>query len=149
MYTYPDYLMHHGILGMKWGIRKKSPTDVTGVSKKKLKKQLESSNLKNTKKVNSKMNSELLKSKEYKDMNNASNYLKTLNKQLQKERPGAQLYLNREDANRYNELTNKYNAKGKSVLESHKDEVSSAMLKDLGYDDTKEGRDYIYKVANR
>jgi hypothetical protein len=95
------------------------------------------------------MNSELLKSKEYKDMNNASNYLKTLNKQLQKERPGAQLYLNREDANRYNELTNKYNAKGKSVLESHKDEVSSAMLKDLGYDDTKEGRDYIYKVANR
>lgn len=34
MYQYPDYLMHYGVLGMKWG-RRKSPSSVVKSIKKK------------------------------------------------------------------------------------------------------------------
>lgn len=34
MYQYPDYLMHHGVPGMKWGVRKAKPVSTKSSKKR-------------------------------------------------------------------------------------------------------------------
>ncbi len=37
MYQYPDYMYHHGVKGMKWGVRKKVKNTVKSLSSKRTK----------------------------------------------------------------------------------------------------------------
>ena len=67
MYQYPDYLMHYGVLGMKWG-RRKSPSSVFKSIKKK-RMDSYSSDYKETRKMRRK-SSKKLSNDELKKLNN-------------------------------------------------------------------------------
>ena len=134
MYKYPNYLMHHGIKGMKWGVRNRRYSGgVTKngkrVSNRKAKKAILKKAKKpgqNQSKVIDAMTKEFSESKEFKEYRDAYNSgfgfaTDQLNSALKKRYEIGQKYV---------------------------DHSRSAMLKDIGFDDTKSGRDFIAKVAN-
>lgn len=73
MYQYPDYLMHHGIKGMKWGVRRTRKNNYFSKAAKKRR----SSYSKDYK------DAEKLRKKSYKQLSNSE--LKSLNKRLELE----------------------------------------------------------------
>ena len=131
-YQYPDYMYHHGVKGMKWGVRKANRYSA-GVTKngkavsnrkaaRKINKAMVSKEGPERKKINKIMEDEYANSKERAAITNKSFTINDLqrayNKQVQ--------------------ITNKY-----------RPAMRSALLKDLGYDDTKAGRDYVTKLADK
>lgn len=73
MYQNPDYLMHYGVLGMKWGVRKKR----TSVGTKTRRKKRQASYSKDY------LDSKPLRSKSYKQLSTSE--MKELNKRLEAE----------------------------------------------------------------
>ena len=151
MYEYPDYLMHHGVKGMKWGVRKKT-TDATQVSKRKLKKQMVKANRKpdsnkNTKRVSKEFNKKVLSTKEGKAYSNTVEFWAKMNKIASDQ--GGRLTLTKEQAEHFKSVQDAYEKKGREMYNTDKvrDQFASAALKDLGYDDTRSGRDYIKKLG--
>lgn len=71
MYQYPDYLMHYGVPGMKWGVRRKP---VSSGSKKSRRKKRRATYSKDY------LESEPLRKKNYKQLSNAE--LNKLNKRM-------------------------------------------------------------------
>lgn len=79
MYEYPDYLMHHGVKGMKWGIRKKAVS-----SGKKIKFKVSSLNKKRISSYSKDyQETRTLRRKSSKKLSNQE--LKTLNKRMELE----------------------------------------------------------------
>lgn len=147
-------LCHYGVKGMKWGIRRERDiSDITRVSKRKLKKQIEKANKapknnKNTIAIQEKFNRELNNSKEGKAYNNMVSGLAALEKEGRKiYGDNFHLSLTKQQVEQFRSIEKPYIDKGKALLKAHRDDYASAMIKDLGYEDTKDGRKYLKRLG--
>ena len=137
VYQYPDYLAHFGVKGMKWGVRnKRYSAGVTkngkAVSNKKSRKQItkQLSKIKEGKesphydKVYDKMR------KEYEESDVVKDYAKSY-----KSGRGV-------TATQINACLKK----GNEICAKYAQSSRGAVLKDLGYDDTEAGRNYVRTI---
>lgn len=125
--------------------------DITRLSKGKLAKEMKKladGDLgENCKALEKKLNKEFEKTKEFKDIDNASKFLRQLDAELKRQHgPNAQLALGKREAQEYNAMVDAAVRKQKEIASKNADAMASAMLKDLGYNDDQRGRDYIAKL---
>ena len=142
------YLYHHGVKGMKWGVRKK---DKRGglPSKRKLNKMIKKANKtpennKNYISISKKATKELQKSKEGKAYENLVRNMAALENHAKSQ--GARMVYTREQADQINKIQKAFVEKGEAISKKYQNEFASAMIKDLGYKDTQAGRDYLKKL---
>lgn len=136
-------IYHTGVKGMKWGVRKKR--DIT-TSKYKTKAKLEkkANKLFNNKKksknirgVLQKMDDELESSKTYKE---AMKY----GEKFKKDYSTKGVTINQmQQAMRYH---NKIVKEQQRIANKYRDAYAGALLKDMKYEDTKAGREYVKKL---
>ena len=161
-----DELYHHGILGQKWGIRRyQNPDgtltaegkarygrDVTKMSEKHFRTQVSNATkagrLKRYEAVASKHNKEYMKTDEAKAYNKT---MQSLYERQQKLKelfgPYAQLTIGAEEAALITHQQRAAVNKGQELIRKYADEFADALLKDLDYDVTKEGKDYVKRVT--
>lgn len=148
MYQYPDYLLHYGVPGMKWGVRRKiteygTPKKNYRSSRRNDKRDrkiakeyarvLNTRDRVNGNKVYKQFNNEVKSSKAYKD------YERSIKKQLKTGEYTKDDYVAEVNYSQY------YNKVGKKYT----DKCLSATLKDLGFKDSEEGRKYIAYLSKK
>lgn len=153
-----ETLEHHGIKGMKWGVRRTSEQlghpQAQKLSKRIVRKQLRSEKGKSLEgthrgKVIEKMNAEAARDKDIKSHAEKTQALANFVNKTAKAngiRPD-QIVFKKDDPliKEFNASADRADAAGKRILESYKDRYAGAALKDLGYQDTAEGRAWMIK----
>lgn len=146
------YLYHHGVKGMKWGVRKKSSEKKLSrkergglPSEKRLRKKIQKHSARayknpNTMKVYKKAWDEISNTKESKKL---GDFLNEKNKKADSN--GTYIY-NDKERKTIKKLHEDVLNKQKSIFNKYMDEFAGAKLKDLGYKDTQAGRDYLKKL---
>lgn len=135
-------ICHTGVKGMKWGVRKKR--DITKskyntqakLRKKEIKLLAKKKKSKNMQEVLKKMDDELESSKTYKEGSK-------FNKKFQADLHTKGVTINQmARLQRYN---NQLYKEKQRIADKYKDAYAGAMLKDMKYENTKAGREYIKK----
>lgn len=145
-----DELMHYGIKGMKWGVRRYQRKDgsLTGAGKRRLKKALRGdTELKNTDKVfREKVTEPLNKSKEYARMKGATNLLKAIEDEARRQGiDPSRVMLDSDTSKTVRTAMDDYSKKGSSLIRENYQDLASATLRDVGLEDTQKGRDWLVK----
>lgn len=172
-----DYICHHGIKGMHWGIRRYQNPDgtLTDAGKKRQQKKeykaakkalkiadkqgtltpssMDDPNYKNRKTVHKKMISEGDQSKEVKAYLDYDRKLYNLVKETAEQQgiPMNQIILTSKDP-AVAELVKKQEAamnKGRQIANKYIDEYSAALLRDIHAEDTEGGRMYVKEYLNK
>lgn len=156
-------LYHFGVKGQKWGIRRyqnKDGTltpagrqrygDASNVSARNLKKQVK--RFRSTGRTDTKTQEELNKvekslksTKEYKKLDNANKIISDLNDYVKTLNPKGKLALTKDQYDEYNRIMDSYQKKAKEYLYKNQEGLAAATLQDLGYENTKRGRDWLIK----
>ena len=130
------------------GYSKKKNTNATKVSKRRLKKQIKKANKSpdrnvHTISVNKKMTKELSKTSEGKAYNNLlTQYTKAATVSRSN-----RVLVDRNTALIMTSIQDAYVKKGQELYKKYQDQYASAMLRDLGYDDTSDGREYLKRLG--
>lgn len=145
-----DELMHYGVKGMKWGVRRYQRKDgsLTGAGKRRLKKALRGdTELKNTDKVfREKVTEPLNKSKEYARMKDATDFLKAIEDEARRQGiDPSRVMLDSATSKTVRTAMDDYSKKGSSLIRENYQDLASATLRDVGLEDTQKGRDWLVK----
>ena len=135
MYQYPDYLMHHGVKGMKWGVRKKRYSG--GVTK-------------NGRRVSDRKAEKLIRKNFKKESHNRNKIYNTMTKEMKESKEFKEFDKALKSGNGFTEdQLNAALTKKSEIHAKYVDQLRSTYLKDIGLDDTKAGRDFVRKVADK
>lgn len=145
-----DELMHYGVKGMKWGVRRYQRKDgsLTGAGKRRLKKALRGdTELKNTDKVyREKVAKPLKKSKEYARMKDTTDFLKAIGDEARRQGVDpSRIMLDSATSKTVRTVMDDYTKKGSSLVRENYQDLASATLRDVGLEDTQKGRDWLVK----